>query len=106
MFDKYEVIRRLYNGETLDEIADSMTDALNEAAHEYEEERKDRKLDDMQEILDLIRDFCIKYYTKTEEEKERILNIFDDENLVKEVIDGYRDGLAVCESDGSVSSQF
>lgn len=88
MFDKYEVIRRLYNGETLDEIADSMTDALNEAVHEYEKEKKDRKLDDMQEILDLIRDFCIKYYTETEEEKERLLNIFDDEKLVKEVVDG------------------
>lgn len=88
MFDKYEVIRRLYNGETLDEIADSMTDALNEAAHEYEEEKRDCKLNDMQEILNLIRDFCIKYYTETEEEKEKVLETFNDKNLVKEVVDG------------------
>lgn len=91
MFDKNEVIRRLQNGETLDEIADSMTAALNEAADEYEKSKVDierkNKILDMTEILDLIHDYILDYYTNSHSEIDSVNEIFSDK-IVEEVVDG------------------
>lgn len=91
MFDKYEVVRRLQNGETLDEIADSMTAALNDAANEYEKSKivieKEHKISDMKEILDLIHDYILNYYTNSHAEIDAVNEIFSDE-MVEEVVDG------------------
>lgn len=91
MFDKNEVIRRLQNGETLDEIADSMTAALNDAANEYEKSKVDierkNKILDMTEILNLIHDYILDYYTNSHSEIDSVNEIFSDK-IVEEVVDG------------------
>ena len=38
MFDKAEILARLQNGDSMDEIAKEMTDTLNEANAQYQEE--------------------------------------------------------------------
>lgn len=91
MFDKYEVVRRLQNGETLDEIADSMTAALNDAANEYEkskqETERDNKIADMEEILDLVHDYLLSYYAHSHEDIDAINAAFS-EGMVEEIVDG------------------
>ena len=90
MFDKYEVIKRLQNGETLDEIADSMTAVLNDAANEYEKSKinieRENKISDMREILDLIHDYLLDYYTNSHTEINTINEIFSDK-MVEKVVD-------------------
>ena len=40
MFDKSEILARLQNGDSMDEIAKEMSDALNAASAEYEEAKQ------------------------------------------------------------------
>lgn len=91
MFDKYEVIKRLQNGETLGEIADSMTAALNDAANEYEKSKvnieREKKISDMTAILDLVHDYLLDYYANNHSEIDTINKIFSDK-MVEEVVDG------------------
>ena len=91
MFDKYEVVRRLQNGETLDEIADSMTAALNDAANEYEQSKqeteRDNKISDMGEILDLVHDYLLNYYAHSYEDIDAIDDTFS-KDMVEEIVDG------------------
>jgi hypothetical protein len=82
MFNVEDILARLQNGEDVDAIAQEMTDALNDAndqfqkekeeeekAREYEAKAKElQKLADLQEILDLMRDFCIEYYCENDED--------------------------------------
>lgn len=82
-FDKYEVVRRLINGETLDEIADSMTEVINDGKYAYENyvlanQVKDKKVEDMEEILDLIHDYLIEHYTDSNEEIDKIDKAFSE----------------------------
>lgn len=90
MFDKYEVIKRLQNGETLGEIADSMTAVLNDAANEYEKSKidieRENKISDMTAILDLVHDYLLDYYTDNNTEINTINEIFSDK-MVEEVVD-------------------
>lgn len=90
MFDKYEVIKRLQNGESLDEIADSMTAALNDAADEYEKSKvnieREKKISDMTAILDLVHDYFLDYYTDNITEINTINKIFSDK-MVEEIVD-------------------
>ena len=90
MFDKYEVIKRLQNGETLDEIADSMTAILNDAANEYEKSKinieRENKISDMTAILDLIHDYLLDYYTNSHTEINTINEFFSDK-MVEKVVD-------------------
>ena len=90
MFDKYEVIKRLQNGETLDEIADSMIAVLNDAANEYEKSKinieRENKISDMTAILDLIHDYLLDYYTNSHAEINTINEIFSDK-MVEKVVD-------------------
>lgn len=97
MFDKYEVVRRLQNGETLDEIADSMTAALNDVANEYMQEQedgaRDKKIFDMNNILDYVHDYILEYYTKTTEEIDALNSVFT-EDLVETIVDEIDAGIA------------
>ena len=90
MFDKYEVIKRLQNGETIDEIADSMIVVLNDAANEYEKSKinteRENKISDMTAILDLIHDYLIDYYTNSHTEINTINEFFSDK-MVEKVVD-------------------
>lgn len=90
MFDKYEVIKRLQNGETLDEIADSMITVLNDAANEYEKSKinieRENKISDMTAILDLVHDYLLDYYTNSHTEINTINEIFSDK-MVEKVVD-------------------
>lgn len=90
MFDKYEVIKRLQNGETLDEIADSMIAVLDDAANEYEKSKinieRENKIADMTAILDLIHDYLLDYYTNSHTEINTINEFFSDK-MVEKVVD-------------------
>ena len=90
MFDKYEVIKRLQNGETLDEIADSMIAVLDDAANEYEKSKinieRENKIADMTAILDLIHDYLLDYYTNSHTEINTI-NEFFFFFLIEKVVD-------------------
>lgn len=90
MFDKYEVIKRLQNGEALDEIADSMITVLNDAANEYEKSKlnieRENKISDMTAILDLVHDYLLDYYTNSHAEINTINEFFSDK-MVEKVVD-------------------
>ena len=96
MFDKYEVVRRLQNGETLDEIADSMTAALNDAANEYEQDKRKeeraKKIADMKEILDLVHDYVLEYYATSFSDIDTV-NEFFSEAAAADIVDGIDDGI-------------
>ena len=75
MVNSKEILARLQNGEDADAIAKELVSALNEAKSAYNAEiaakkaedeakakRETKKMQDMQDILDLMHDFCIEYY--------------------------------------------
>ena len=82
MFKVEDILARLQNGEDVDAIAQEMTDALNDANDQFQKEeeakakkaehearlKETRKLKDLQEILDLMHDFCIEYYCDDDED--------------------------------------
>lgn len=82
MFKVEDILARLQNGEDVDAIAQEMTDALNDANDQFQKEeeakakkaaaeahvKEVRKLQDLQEILDLMHDFCIEYYCDSDED--------------------------------------
>ena len=82
MFKVEDILARLQNGEDVDAIAQEMTDALNDANDQFQKEeeakakkaeheahlKETRKLKDLQEIIDLMHDFCIEYYCDSDED--------------------------------------
>lgn len=79
---KDDILARLQNGEDPGDIAEEMMDALNAANHQFQKEEEEkakkaeheahlkevRKINDLQEIIDLMHDFCITYYCETEDD--------------------------------------
>lgn len=78
MLNKDDILARLQNGESVETIADEIADVLNAANGEFQEEKRKaaeaekgkelQKLADLQDIIDLMHDFCIEYYCENDED--------------------------------------
>ena len=81
MFKVEDILARLQNGEDANDIANEMVNALNTANDQFQKEEEAKraaaeavkgkelqKLQDLQEIIDLMHDFCIEYYCDTDED--------------------------------------
>jgi hypothetical protein len=93
---KEDILVRLQNGEQAEDIAKELVDALNAANDTFQKEQEAQKakeaekaaieakhaakVEDMQEILDLIHDFCIDYYCDSNEDIDIVSKAFDEYN--------------------------
>ena len=87
MVNSKDILTRLQNGEKAEDIANELINALNDANDTYnkevaakkaESEAKAKKVADMQDILDLLHDFCIEYYCDNNEDINAVEEAFDD----------------------------
>ena len=89
MVNSKDILTRLQNGEKAEDIANELINALNDANDAYNKEveakkaeseakaKKDaRKVADMQDILDLLHDFCIEYYCDSNEDINEVEEAF------------------------------
>lgn len=81
MVNSKDILARLQNGEKAEDIANELINALNDANDAYNKEveakkaeseakakRDANKVADMQDILDLLHDFCVEYYCDNNED--------------------------------------
>ena len=84
MVNSKDILTRLQNGERAEDIANELINALNDANDAYnkeveaESEVKAKKVADMQDILDLLHDFCIEYYCDNYEDINEVTAAFAD----------------------------
>ena len=87
MVNSKDILTRLQNGEKAEDIANELINALNDANDAYnkeveakkaENEVKAKKVADMQDILDLLHDFCIEYYCDSNEDINEVEAVFDE----------------------------
>lgn len=87
MVNSKDILTRLQNGEKAEDIANELISALNDANDAYnkeveakkaESEAKAKKVADMQDILDLLHDFCIEYYCDSNEDINAVEEAFDE----------------------------
>lgn len=87
MVNSKDILTRLQNGEKAEDIANELINALNDANDAYnkeveakkaESEVKAKKVADMQDILDLLHDFCIEYYCDNNEDINAVEEAFDE----------------------------
>ena len=87
MVNSKDILTRLQNGEKAEDIANELINALNDANDAYnkeveakkaESEAKAKKVADMQDILDLLHDFCIEYYCDSNEDINAVEEAFDE----------------------------
>ena len=87
MVNSKDILARLQNGEKAEDIANELINALNDANDTYnkevaakkaEDETKAKKVADMQDILDLLHDFCIEYYCDSNEDINEVEAAFDE----------------------------
>ena len=83
MVNSKDILTRLQNGEKAEDIANELINALNDANDAYnkeiaESEVKAKKVADMQDILDLLHDFCIEYYCDNNEDINEVEAAFDE----------------------------
>ena len=87
MVNSKDILTRLQNGEKAEDIANELINALNDANDAYnkeveakkaEDEVKAKKVADMQDILDLLHDFCIEYYCDSNEDINEVEEAFDE----------------------------
>lgn len=89
MVNSKDILTRLQNGEKAEDIANELVSALNDAAKAYNEEvaakkaedeakakREAKKVADMQDIVDLLHDFCIEYYCDDNEDINAVEEAF------------------------------
>ena len=85
MVNSKDILTRLQNGEKAEDIANELISALNDANDAYnkeaaakkaEDEAKAKKVADMQDIIDLLHDFCIEYYCETNEDINAVEEAF------------------------------
>ena len=93
MFDKYEVIRRMLDGESFEDIAAEFTEALYESKAMFDDavernEKKDKQIEDMREIIDLIHDYLIEYHTHCNEDIDTIHKMFSDLDI-EDIVDEF-----------------
>ena len=98
MVNSKEILARLQNGEKAEDIANELITALNDANDEYNKaqaaqkaeaeakaKREAKKVADMQDIVDLLHDFCIEYYCDNNEDINAVEEAFAEltaENLI------------------------
>ena len=98
MINSNDILTRLQNGEKAEDIASELVNALNTANNTYLKEqaaqkaeaeakakREAKKVADMQDILDLLHDFCIEYYCDNNEDINAVEVAFADltaENVI------------------------
>lgn len=98
MVNSKDILTRLQNGEKPEDIANELISALNDANDTYNKEvaakkaedeakakREAKKVADMQDILDLLHDFCIEYYCDNNEDINAVEEAFNEltaENLI------------------------
>lgn len=91
MINSNDILARLQNGENAEAIANELINALNEANDIYTAEvaakqkaeaaiaaKNQKKIADMQDILDLLHDFCIEYYCDGNEDINAVEEAFAD----------------------------
>ena len=88
MVNSKDILTRLQNGEKAEDIANELVSALNDAAKAYNEEvaakkaedeaKAKKKIADMQDILDLLHDFCIDYYCDNNEDIDAVEEAFNE----------------------------
>ena len=107
MINSKDILARLQNGETAENIANELIDALNDANAAYEaeqaakakaeakaQEREYEKHKAMQNILDALHDFCIDFYCENDEDINAVEKAFEDLTAEK-VIDMVEEAGAV-----------
>lgn len=108
MVNSKDILTRLQNGEKAEDIANELINALNDANDAYnkeieakkaESEAKAKKVADMQDILDLLHDFCIEYYCDSNEDINAVEEAFDDFTAEKVIEIVEEAGAAVLELD-------
>ena len=87
MVNSKEILARLQNGEDADAIAKELVGALNEAKSAYNAElaANQEKISDMENILDSIYSFLIKYYCDDEKDAQIINDVFDNFDAKKAI---------------------
>ena len=91
MINSKDILTRLQNGEKAEDIANELVSALNVANDAYLKEQEAKKAEseakakrevqkiiDMQDILDLLHDFCIEYYCDDSEDINAVEAAFAD----------------------------
>jgi hypothetical protein len=91
MVNSKEILTRLQNGEKAEDIANELIAALNDANDTYNKEvaakkaedeakakREAKKVADMQDILDLLHDFCIEYYCDNNDDIDAVEEAFNE----------------------------
>ena len=91
MINSKDILARLQNGENAEAIANELITALNEANDLYTAEvvakqkaeaataaKNQKKVTDMQDILDLLHDFCIEYYCNDNKDIDAVEEAFAD----------------------------
>lgn len=115
MVNSKDILARLQNGEKAEDIANELINALNDANDTYNKEvaakkaedeakakRDAKKVADMQDILDLLHDFCIEYYCDNDEDINEITAAFNEltaENVIEIIEEA---GAAVLELDNQL----
>lgn len=103
MLIKEDIFARLQNGEDANDIANELINALNEANNQFQEEEEAKakaaaeavkgkelqKMADLQQIIDLMHDFCIEYYCDTDADIDTVHAAFAtlDAKTVNEMIE-------------------
>ena len=95
MYNAKDILTRLQNGETAETIANELVTALNEANNAFEKEKKAaeeaakkaaevaaaatkaKKIAAMQEILDLLYDYCLEFHCTNNEDIDELDKIFE-----------------------------
>ena len=89
MVNPKDILARLQNGEKAEDIANELINALNDANDTYNKEaaakkaedeakakRAAKKVTDMQDIIDLLHDFCIEYYCDNSDDIDAVEEAF------------------------------
>lgn len=100
MINEETILDLLRKGENQDDIAETLIEALNGAVKTFEEEQeaakkahhaailKEQKINDMDDILDLIYEFILTYYCDTDAEKlelDTYFNEIDAEKVINDI---------------------
>ena len=108
MVNSKDILARLQNGEKAEDIANELINALNDANDAYnkeveakkvKDEAKAKKVADMQDILDLLHDFCIEYYCDSNEDIDEVHATFNEFTAEKVIEIVEEVGAAVLELD-------
>ena len=97
MINEKDILAMLQNGESADDIAQKLVDVLNKGKNLYDEElaakakaneEAENKIKDMKVIIDLVHDFVLEYYCESEEDinkLEEIFATFTPEEAIKQI---------------------